>query len=208
MGALVVAMVTGAQNNSVGSSVGPSGHLRAGTCCKHFAVYDVEGGAGTVDRSYFNAQINARDMWETHMPAFKRCIKDAKATHVMASYNWVNGVPACGNYGLLNEILRKQWAFDGFVVSDYDAWALLYHRNYTKSMEAAAAAGINAGLDQEGGGNAAISELPAAVKDGKTDAAAVATALRRLYRVRIRLGMLDPPTSMGYYALRYNATEL
>ena len=126
----------------------------------------MEGGAGTADRFTFNAELNARDMWETYMPAFKACITEAKASHVMCSYNSVQGVPTCGNKGLLTTILRDQWGFDGFVVSDYDAWAFINDRHhYTQSMEDAAALGIGAGLDQEGGGNATISQLAAAVKD-------------------------------------------
>lgn len=127
----------------------------------------------------------------------------------MRSYNFLNGVPACANKGLLTTVLREQWRFEGFVVSDYDAWALLYQRNYTGSMEAAAYEGLNAGLDQEGGTPAlAIAQLAAAIGHGKTTAAAVGTALRRLFRARILLGMLDPPASVPYNALRYNATQL
>ena len=211
MSRLVVGMVTGAQNNSAGRSVGPDGrHLLAGSCCKHFAAYDVEGGAGTADRFTFDAELNARDMWETYMPAFKACITEAKASHVMCSYNSVQGVPTCGNKGLLTTILRDQWGFDGFVVSDYDAWAFINDRHhYTQNMVDAAALGIGAGLDQEGGGNSAISQLATAVKDGKAEAGAVATAFRRLFRLRIKLGMLDPPTEVPYNEIGpYNATEL
>ena len=87
MAELVVGMVTGAQNNSAGKTLGPDGkHLRVGTCCKHFAVYDLEGIAGeggTTNRKSFDAEVNARDMWESYMPAFEACVKGAEATHVM-----------------------------------------------------------------------------------------------------------------------------
>ena len=209
-GDLVAQFVTGAQNNTLESPVGPDGHhLRVGTCCKHFAAYDVEGGAGTPARYMFDAELNARDLWETYMPAFESCVRDAQSSHVMCSYNSVEGVPTCGNKGLLTTILRDQWKWDGFVVSDYDAWAnILNTHHYVSTMEDAAAEGLNAGMDQEGGGTGAISQLAAAVKDGKTTAAAVANAFKRLFRLRIRLGMLDPPTSVPYNKLRYNATEL
>ena len=83
MGELVVGMVTGAQNNSVGEG-GPDGkHLRVGMCCKHFAVYDVETPPGGHDRFSFDAQVNARDMWESYMPAFRKCIVEAQSSHVM-----------------------------------------------------------------------------------------------------------------------------
>eukprot|EP01052_Picozoa_sp_SAG31_P053569 SAG31_NODE_13801_length_846_cov_0.934404_2_plen_82_part_00 len=72
----------------------------------------------------------------------------------------MNGVPTCGDPNLLNGILRKQWAWDGFVVSDYDAYANIFGtHHYTKDMEHAAAEGLNAGLDQEGGGTACLGLL-------------------------------------------------
>jgi beta-glucosidase-like glycosyl hydrolase len=150
----------------------------------------------------------------------------------MVSYNSVDGIPTCGSKGLLTEILRDQWDWDGFVVSstptvptlfpmspalclvsasiscvdwlsmdpsvfdaaqvsDYDAWAnILKTHHYVDTMEDAAAVGINAGLDQEGGGTSAISALAQAVSDGKVKKETVATAFRRLFRIRIRLGML------------------
>ena len=209
MSELVVQFVTGVQNNSAGSSLGPGGNNQAAACCKHFAVYNVEDGGGVVDdRFSFNAVVNGRDFWESYMPAFDACVSEAKAMHVMCSYNSVNGVPACGNTGLLTTVLRNKFSFEGFVVSDYDAWAFIYDRHqYTKSMEDAAALGINSGLDQEGGGNAAIDELHAAVNHSKTTPSAIEKAFRRLFRARIRLGMFDLRL-VKYYDLFYNSTEL
>lgn len=60
--------VAGAQNNTRGASTDAAGHLQAGACCKHFAAYDMEGNAGAPSRVYFDAEVNARDMWETYMP--------------------------------------------------------------------------------------------------------------------------------------------
>ena len=85
---------------------------------------------------------------------------------------------------------------------------ILNSHHYVKTMEDAAAMGLNAGMDQEGGGTGAINKLADAVKDGMTTAAAVATAFTRLFRLRIRLGMLDPPTMVPYNQLHYNTTEL
>ena len=79
---------------------------------------------------------------------------------------FVNGAPSCGNKGLLTDVLRKQWNFRGFVVSDYDAYTLLWKRLYTKTLVDAAAVGLNAGLDQEGGGNCAKCPLRANVSCG------------------------------------------
>ena len=152
-----------------------------------------------MEKTNFSATIGARSLWEDYLPAFEQCIKVAKASHVMCSYNSINGVPACAHDALLNRILRHQWGFDGFVVGDYDAWADVYTAHkYTPSMLDAAAVGLNSGIDQEGGGTAAVALLHDAISRGKTSAAKVAQALRRLLRVRIRLGMLDPPSDVAY----------
>ena len=99
-----------------GSSARDHGNYTlAAACCKHLAAYTVE----TIprERYSFNARIDARNMWETYMPAFKACVQRAKAAHVMCSYNAINGVPTCGEPKLLNGVLRDQWGFEGFVVS-------------------------------------------------------------------------------------------
>lgn len=120
-----------------------------------------------------------------------------------------SGVPTCGNRGLLTTVLRDTWKWDGFVVSDYDAWAnIVKTHQFNATMEAGAAQGLNAGIDQEGGGDTAISHLLNATRDGLTTPQEVARAFRNLFRLRIRLGLLDPPTSVTYNHLRYNATEL
>ena len=199
MARLVVAWVTGAQNNSAGAPADANGRLLSGLCCKHFAAYNSEN--IPAERVVFDAAITSRSMWETYMPAFESCIKEAKATHVMCSYNSVNGIPTCANSGLLNTILREQWKFDGFVVSDYDAWAnLFYSHHYAPSIEAAAAVGINNGLDQEGGNNPepgstarangdmgkAIKYLLPSVTSGNVTRKTIETAWARQLRVRIR----------------------
>ena len=210
MSELVTSFVTGLQNNSEGSVYGPDKKtIQAGACCKHFAVYDIEGGAGTDDRYHFDAEVDGRNFWESYVVGFDACVNRGKGLHVMCSYNSVNGVPTCANKGLLSEILREQWNYEGFVVSDYDAWANIYNTHkYSSDMESAAADGINAGMDQEGGGNQAIEQLASAVKDGKTTAKTVETSFRRLMLARIRLGMFDPPSDVGYNNIFYNATEL
>ena len=214
MSELVTSFVTGLQNTTDArkagshSSSNDGSYLQAGACCKHWAVYDIEGGAGTEDRYHFDAQVDGRNFWESYAVGFEACVKRAKAMHVMCSYNSVNGVPTCANKGLLSTILRDQWQYEGFVVSDYDAWANIYDTHkYSSDMEGAAADGLNAGMDQEGGGNSAISQLGQAIKDGKASAKGVETAFRRLMRARIRLGMFDPPTDVAYNNIVYNATD-
>jgi len=92
MAQLVRSFVTGAQNNTEGNSTDAGGkHLQVGMCCKHFAAYDVEGGGGTAPRFQFDAEVNGRDFWEYYMPAFRACVAEARGSHVMCSYNAVNG---------------------------------------------------------------------------------------------------------------------
>ncbi|KAJ1456285.1 glycoside hydrolase superfamily [Pelagophyceae sp. CCMP2097] len=185
---LAVKMITGLQgNNEFETHHRQGGALMVGASCKHYAVYQNED----------LPDVTARDLWETYLPVHKACVQRAKATHVMCSYNAVNGKPSCAHAELLNDVLRQAWGFDGFVVSDYDAWAnLVTTHHYVSTFEEAAAAGINAGMDQEGGFGyyPAVSALLAAVEAGNVRRETVEMALRRLMRVRLRLGMLDPPS--------------
>eukprot|EP00937_MAST-01D_sp_MAST-1D-sp2_P005271 g5271.t1 len=167
---LAVAFVAGAQARAAAPGAGPgTGRLLAGACCKHLAAYDLEN--LPVGRVQFDARVPSRDMAETYLPAFRACVARARAVHVMCSFNSVNGVPACANKGLLTAVLREQWGFDGFVVSEY----------------------VSVGWTRRGGGTAAVAALPAALRAGTARAANVTSSFRRLYRARLRLGMLDPP---------------
>jgi beta-glucosidase len=173
------------------------GYMAAASCCKHFAVYDVE--SFPTERYYYNAVVDGRNLWETYLPAFEACVKDANVAHIMCSYNAVNGVPACGNDELMNGILRGKWNFSGFVVSDYDAWAGIFDTHgYCENFTCAAAVGINGGCDQEGGGSVAIDFLPYAVEAGLVANATITASFRRLFRARISLGMFDPPRMVPF----------
>ncbi|GMH73110.1 hypothetical protein TL16_g06094 [Triparma laevis f. inornata] len=200
-GELVVSWVTGAQANKPREALGPDGGpLLSGLCCKHFAAYDQNKAVE------FSANVSARSMWETYMPAFQRCVVEAQATHVMCSYNSLLGEPTCGNEDLLTDILRDQWNFTGFVVSDYDAWTAM--QGYlSDSMVDVAAQGLNAGLDQEGGGTEAIDNITIAISQGKTTTEKVETAFRRSLRIRIRLGMFDPPGEVPYDSIDESALQ-
>ena len=182
-------------------------YLLSAACCKHFAAYDLESQPTT--RLTFNAQIDSRNMWETYMVAFRQCVVEAQAAHVMCSYNAIDGVPACANSRLLNGILRDQWKWPGFVVSDYDAWALIaITDNLCPDMKCAAAVGLKAGVDQEGGSTDAICQLANALADKNVTVDQIQTAFRRLFRVRILLGMLDPPTMVEWNFLRNDSSNV
>ena len=93
-------------------------YMKAAACAKHFAVH-----SGPEDlRHSFNAVASKQDMYETYLPAFKACVKEGKVEAVMGAYNRTNGEPCCGSKTLLLDILRKEWGFEGHVVSD--CWAI------------------------------------------------------------------------------------
>jgi beta-glucosidase len=189
-------MVTGLQGNEEGSThAADGGALMTSAGVKHLAVYNSEN--IPEDRTVFNVNVTARDLWETYLPPFKAAVVRGKASHLMCSYNAVNGKPTCAHNELLNDILRDQWGFDGFVVSDYDAWAnLKTTHHYASDWVDAAVKGINAGMDQEGGFGtySPIDNMPAAVQSGKVSNDTIKQAFRRTMLVRMRLGMFDPPS--------------
>lgn len=188
-GELTYNFVTGGQ----GANETETKYLMAAACCKHFAAYDIEN--IPVSRFQFNAQVDTRNFWENYLPAFQVCVERAQSLSVMCSYNLINGVPTCADPNLLNGILRERWGFDYFVVSDYDAWQqLVSPKNYCPDYTCAAAKGINAGLDQEGGGTIAIDSMQDAMNQGLVNNETLNTAFRRLFKVRMMLGMMDPPT--------------
>ena len=112
----------------------------------------------------------------------------------------MNGVPTCANGGLIDTIARKTFGFEGFVVSDYDAWQnIVTTHGYVKTYAEAAAVGLAAGLDQEGGGGPTYPPvqqgIPAALANGTVTLAQLETAVRRLMLARLRLGMFGEPTT-------------
>lgn len=176
-------------------------HLKSAACAKHFAVHS---GPEAVRHS-FDAKVSVRDMYDTYLYAFKRCVSDAKVEAVMGAYNRVNGEPACGSKTLLTDILRKDWKFQGHVVSD--CWAILdFHQNHhvTNSVEESAAMAVKNGCDLNCG--SAFLHLYSAYKQGLIEEEAITAAVERLMEVRIRLGMMkDYPSP--YADIPYNVVE-
>jgi beta-glucosidase-like glycosyl hydrolase len=101
-----------------GSTDDGNGYLKTITTCKHFAGFNSGFNLGSNQDQGFNALIDDRDMADTYLPAFRACITQAKGASVMCSYNAINGVPSCANKWLLDDVLRKEYRFDGHVVSD------------------------------------------------------------------------------------------
>lgn len=177
-------------------------HLKTVATPKHFAVHS---GPDPL-RHQFDARPTKYDLWNTYLPAFEACIKEGKAWSIMSSYNRIDGVPASANTTLLEDILRKKWGFQGFVVSDCGAIDdIVNGHHYTKTYPEASAAAVNAGCDLECGG--AYRALVSAVKQGLIKEPEIDKSLRRLMEARIRLGLFDDPKTDKYAQIPMSVVE-
>jgi len=160
---------------------------------KHFAVHS----GPDPERHTFNAIVDERDLRDTYLPQFRAAVKEGHAQSVMCAYNRFRGLPCCGSDELLRKILRDEWEFDGYVVSD--CWAIMDFYNthrVVKTAPEAAAMALKAGTDLNCG--VTFDSLGVAVKEGLVNEDLVNQAVTRLFRARFRLGMFDPPGSVPY----------
>lgn len=169
-------------------------YLKAAACAKHFAVHSGPEPSRHVD----NFNPSAYDLWDTYLPAFKELITKANVEGVMCAYNAVNTQPCCANDLLMNDILRKQWKFTGYVTSD--CWAIddffKYHKTHKDSVTAAVD-GVMHGTDIECGTSVYYTLLNG-VKSGLIKEEQLDISLRRLFTTRYRLGMFDPVEMVKY----------
>ena len=169
-------------------------YLKAAACAKHYAVHSGPEPSRHVD----NFNPSTYDLWDTYLPAFKELIVNAKVAGVMCAYNAVNTQPCCANDLLMNDILRRQWKFTGYVTSD--CWAIddffKYHKTHKDSLTAAVDAVMH-GTDIECG-TSVYYTLYNGVKNGLIKEEQLDISLRRLFMIRYRLGMFDPPAMVKY----------
>ena len=180
--------MTLAENFVQGLQGNDPNYLKAAACAKHFAVHS----GPEWNRSYFNIDVNEYDLWDTYLPAFKR-LADVGVAGFMCAYNAVDGKPCCGNNKrLMVDILRNQWNFTGYVTSDCGAIEHLYnhHKSHPDAAHAAADAVLH-GTDLDCGREAYYSLLKA-VEDGLITEEQIDVSLKRLFSIRMRLGMFDP----------------
>lgn len=172
-------------------------------CAKHAFAYSLDNWEG-INRYDFNAIVDPIDFEETYLPAFKAAVTLANVSTVMCSYNSINGTPSCAHGDLFNTMVRDQWGFNGYVVSDCDAIKNIYTtHHYTSTPDQAAADALNAGVDLDCG--EFYKNLQGAVDSGLVNESLVTTAVERLFVQRFSLGMFDSPTS-SYDAI--NSTQL
>jgi len=169
-------------------------HLKVVSTPKHFAANNEEH-----NRFVANPQISERNLREYYLPAFEASVKKGKAASIMTAYNAINDVPCTLNAWLLQQVLRDEWGFDGYVVSDCGGPGLLiYAHNYVKTKEAAATLSIKAGLDLECGDDVYIEPLLNAYKQRMVTDADIDSAAYRILNVRMRLGLFDNPEGNVY----------
>ncbi len=168
-------------------------YLKTIATVKHFAVHS---GPEPL-RHQFDAVVSERDLRESYLPHFEAGIREAGAYSLMCAYNRVFGAPACGSELLLRNILRGEWRFPGYVVSDCGAIDDIYQRHRVAPTAAAAAAlGVRSGTDLDCGREYA--NLVEAVHQGLINEQAIDTAVTRLFVARFRLGMFDPPAAVRW----------
>ena len=190
-----VAFVKGLQGND-------PDYLKVIATPKHFAVHS----GPEPERHQFDAKTSERDLWETYLPAFEDTIKEAHAFSVMCAYNRYQGEACCGSDILLNEIMRNQWGFKGYVVSDCGAIRDIHqHHQLVDSPEEAAALAVRSGTDLNCG-----KVFPALIKAVEKDLireSEIDRAIRRLFTARFKLGMLDPTERVKYANIFYSVND-
>ena len=194
-GRMGVAFVKGLQG-------GDPKYLKLVATPKHFAVHS----GPEALRHQFDARVSPKDMRETYLPAFRDCVVDGAAESVMAAYNRTNGEPCGGSTTLLSRILRDEWGFRGYVVSDCGAIEDFHaHHAITNTPEQSAAMAVRNGCDLECGH--VFSRLVEACRQGLISEAEIDRAVARLLRARFRLGMFDPPESVSYTKIPYGTAD-
>lgn len=169
---------------------------------KHYAVHS----GPESDRHHFDAQVDEQNMRETYLPAFEACVKEAKAASVMGAYNRINGEPCCASPTLLEKILRQEWGFDGYVVSDCGAILDIYaHHKVVDTPEQAAALAVKAGCELNCG--EVYLSLLDAVQQGLISEDIIDRAVKRLFTARFRLGMFDPSEQVPYTQIPYEIID-
>jgi len=178
--AIAVARVKGFQ--------GDLGEFNVAACVKHFAGY----GFAEAGKDYNTVDVNRSTLHNIIPPPFKAAA-DAGALTFMNSFNDVDGIPATGNTYLQREVLKKDWNFQGFVVSDWGSMGEMVNHGYAKDLKQAAEFAANAGSDMDMESHGYVMYLAQLVKEGKVSEDKINDAARRILRVKFQLGLFDNP---------------
>lgn len=171
-------------------------YMKTVATCKHFACNNIE-----VNRYSISSNVDERSLREYYLPVFKACVTKGKVFSIMSAYNAVNGVPCPANRTLLTNILRNEWGFKGYVVSDCDAVSNVWNAHgYVKTAEEATALSIKNGTDINCGTTYPAS-AGAAVTEGILSEEDLNTALKRAFKARFLLGEFDPASAVPYTSI-------
>lgn len=176
-------------------------YYKAIATSKHFAVHN---GPEPLRHS-FDVDVSDRDLYETYLPMFKTTVQDAKVASVMCAYNRFRGLPCCGSDPLLKEILRDDWGFEGYVVTDCWAVADFYvegRHDFTETAAEAAAIALKSGSDVNCGDS--FPHLQEAYDKGMITDEDLNIALQRLFEARYKLGMFDNPSDVPFSDIPYS----
>jgi len=157
-------------------------------CAKHFAAY----GAAQAGRDYHTVDMSVNTLRETYLPPF-RAAKDAGVATFMTAFNELNGVPATGNSFLLKKILRDEWGFNGFVVTDYTSINEMVHHGNAENLKHAGEIAMNAGVDMDMQGGVFKNNMKASIDENKINLKRLDKAVRDILRLKYRLGLFDDP---------------
>ncbi|PTY06350.1 glycosyl hydrolase [Opitutaceae bacterium EW11] len=157
-------------------------------CAKHFAAY----GAAQAGRDYFTTEVSERTMREDYLPPFRACV-DAGVGSFMAAFNDLNGLPASANPWLLKTILRQEWGFRGFVVSDWGSVNELKYHGVAATGKDAARVAFNAGVEMDMESKLYYPNLVTLVKEGLVSEESIRVAVGRVLAAKAKLGLLDDP---------------
>ncbi len=183
LGSLIaVARVKGFQGKGLGNTDAVM------ACAKHFAAY----GAAVGGRDYNSVDMSLRQLHEVYLPPFKAAAEAGIATF-MNSFNDLNGIPATGNRYLQRDLLKGEWKFKGFVVSDWGSVGEMINHGYSKDNKEAAMQATNAGSDMDMESRSYIQNLAQLVKEGKVKMTVIDDAVRRILKKKFEMGLFDDP---------------
>lgn len=169
-----------------GDDLSKAGNIAA--CLKHYVGY----GASEAGRDYVPTEISRQTLWDTYLPPFEAGVKAGAAT-LMSSFNNISGTPASANHYTMTEVLKEKWGHDGFVVSDWAAVIQLVNQGMAKDGKEAACYAFNAGLEMDMVDDLYMKYLPSLISEGKVSMAQVDDAVRRVLRLKFRLGLFENP---------------
>ncbi|MCW3785855.1 beta-glucosidase BglX [Plebeiibacterium sediminum] len=179
---MAAAQVKGFQGDSLNSI------NTVAACAKHFAAY----GFAEAGRDYNTVEITEHTLRNTVLPPFKAAV-DAGVSTIMNSFNIIGGIPSTSNHHLLRDILKGEWQFDGFVISDWNSIGEIRNHGVASTKKEAAYLAINAGTDMDMEGDCYVFNLKQLVEEGKVSEATIDDAVRRVLKIKYELGLFDDP---------------